>query len=314
MAKLAPIVLFVYNRPWHTRQCLEALMKNDLADQSILYIYADGPKESANEEQLQRIKEVRQLLREKKWTREVNIIEAEKNKGLTNSIIEGITFQVNMHSRVIVLEDDIVISSGFLKYMNEALKIYEQEEKVFGISGYTYPTVSKDLPETYFLRMGSSWGWSTWKRAWDNLNFDVPDLIERLKTRENYKKFNVGGYPYFEMLLTQNKEFSDTWDIQWYASLFLANGFFLFPKKSLSKNIGFDNSGTHCDGDSYYETDLTDEIVIRRQDIVESSAARKGIEKSFSKARGSRIKIISIVKSKFSKLSKIAMNFNQYSL
>jgi hypothetical protein len=254
------------------------------------------------------------LLREKKWTREVNIIEAEKNKGLTKSIVEGITSQVNKHGGLIVLEDDIVTSPGFLKYMNSALRVYQHDEKVFGISGYSYPTVSKEIPETYFLHMGSSWGWATWKRAWDKLNLNVPDLIAKIKAHRNYKKFNVGSHPFFEMLLKQNKENPDTWDIQWYASLFLADGFFLFPNKSLSKNIGFDNSGTHCAADSYYETDLAEEIIIKKQDIAELSAARKGIEKSFSKGKGAHRKIFNIVKGKLSKLSKIGMNFKQFLL
>src|SRR5438045_2537788 len=116
MTDLAPIVLFVYNRPKHTRQTLEALIKNDLADKSTLFIYADGAKKNASEEQVSRIAEVRKLLREKQWCNQVHIIEAEKNKGLTNSIVEGITSIVNKYGRLIVLEDDIDVSLGFLKY------------------------------------------------------------------------------------------------------------------------------------------------------------------------------------------------------
>ena len=95
--KLAPIVLFVYNRPWHTRQTLEALSKNSLADQSILYIYADGAKENATDAQLNEIKEVRCLIREKKWCKQVEIIEREKNIGVENVMITGITEIINKY-------------------------------------------------------------------------------------------------------------------------------------------------------------------------------------------------------------------------
>jgi GT2 family glycosyltransferase len=301
---LAVIVFFVYNRPWHTRQTLEALSKNYLADKSKLFIYSDGPKEDATEDQLENIKEVRELIHERKWCGEVHIIEAKKNKGLTYSIIDGIKEVISKYEKIIVLEDDILVSQGFLKYMNESLRIYENDEKVYGISGYAYPNMEKSLPETFFLQMGSSWGWGTWLRAWKKFNLNVPELITKVKSSPNYKKFDVGDYPFFDMLMSQNKEFPDTWDIQWYASLFIDDALFLFPKKSLSKNIGFDNSGTHCRGDFYYEAELADSILIERQQIEELDFVRNGIENSFRQANGIKKNIVGILKSKIVTLSK----------
>ena len=150
---LAPIVLFVYNRPWHTEQTLNALMQNELADQSVLYIYADGPKENATEEQLKKIEEVRHVIRTKKWCKEVHIIESEKNKGLADSIINGVTEIVNKYGKVIVLEDDIVTSKGFLKYMNEALELYKEEDKVYHISGYMFPVKGNCLKPFFIDRL-----------------------------------------------------------------------------------------------------------------------------------------------------------------
>src|SRR5687767_6286773 len=104
---LAPIVLFVYNRPWHTLKTLEALSKNFLADQSKLYVYADGEKDDASDSSKHRIKEVRQLIREKKWCAEVEIIEHQRNLGLADSVTKGVTEILDKHGRIIVLEDDI---------------------------------------------------------------------------------------------------------------------------------------------------------------------------------------------------------------
>jgi GT2 family glycosyltransferase len=120
LQELSPIILFVYNRPSHTEQTLKDLMQNELADQSVLYIYADGPKENATEEQIKKINEVRQLIRSKTWCKEAHIKEAEKNKGLADSIIDGGTEQVNKYGKVIVLEHDLITARGFLKYMNKA--------------------------------------------------------------------------------------------------------------------------------------------------------------------------------------------------
>ena len=128
--KLAPIILFVYNRPWHTEQTLRALMANELAAKSELYIYADGPKPNATDEQLQKIHEVRQLIRQEQWCDKVHIVESEKNKGLADSIIGGVTEIVNKYGKIIVLEDDIVPTTGFLQYMNDALEMYKDDEQV----------------------------------------------------------------------------------------------------------------------------------------------------------------------------------------
>src|SRR2546423_14535813 len=149
MQTLAPVSLFVYNRPWHLKQTLESLEKNFLSGQSVLYIYSDGPRADATPEQLQKIKEVRSLIRSKKWCKETYIIESETNKGLAKSIIEGVTELVNDFGKEIVLEDDLVLSPGFLKYMNEALTLYESEERVMHVSGYIFETSLK-LPETLF--------------------------------------------------------------------------------------------------------------------------------------------------------------------
>ena len=91
MISLAPIILFCYNRPWHVEQTLVALSRNELANKSILYIYCDGPKADASEEQYQKIKEVHDVVRKHQWCKEVHVVEAEKNKGLAKSVIHGVT-------------------------------------------------------------------------------------------------------------------------------------------------------------------------------------------------------------------------------
>jgi hypothetical protein len=244
MNDLAPIVLFVYARPRHTRQTLEALAANLYADKSLLYIYADGPKPGASELQLKNIREVRELIREQKWCSEVRIVESETNKGLSCSVIEGITATLKTHEGIIVLEDDIVVAKGFLKFMNEALRMYAKDDKVAGVSGWSFPIQVSE--HTYFSRVGSCWGWATWKRVWDKVNFNGTELIEKLEQRDLIGEFNVdGSYEYFGMLNSQVLGKVDSWAVRFYANYFLTNSLFLFPKYSLAHNIGFDGSGTH---------------------------------------------------------------------
>ncbi|MBI4947284.1 MAG: class I SAM-dependent methyltransferase [Bacteroidetes bacterium] len=245
---LAPIVLFVYNRPWHTKQTLEALTKNELADESILYVFADGLKNGVSENEKSKIAEVRNIVVEKRWCKEIILIESAKNKGLANSVIEGVTEIINKYGKIIVIEDDLVTAKEFLRYMNEALNKYEQEEKVMQISGHCFPAKNiKKKNSCFFLPMTTSWGWATWKRAWNQFDAKATgyEILKTDKLAE--KKFNLdNSYPLSDMLFKQMETNEiDSWAIRWWWSVAKEKGFVLFPDRSLVKNIGFDTEGTH---------------------------------------------------------------------
>ncbi len=264
---LAPIVIFVYNRPTHTRQTLEALAKNDLAEQSQLFIYADGPKKDCDGEMRSRILETREIVRAKNWCREVNIVEAKENKGLAVSIVSGITEIVNRFGKVIVLEDDIVTSTGFLKFMNLGLEYYENEDKVMDISGYSFPVKNYDLPDIFFLQMASSWGWATWSRAWKYFTDDTKSLYDRLIAENKMDSFLKIGHENYKTQLMENLSGKiHTWAIKWQASITLQCGLSLQPGKSLVNNIGFDGSGTHykTNDETFSNSDLSGNIKMIR--------------------------------------------------
>lgn len=244
---LAPIILFVYNRPWHTEQALNALAANKLSDQSVLYIYADGPKTDASDDILQNIQETRKLIKREKWCKEVLIIESEHNRGLANSVINGVTETINKHGRTIVLEDDLVTHPFFLKYMNRYLDIYQDNESVISVHGFMYP-IKKKIDSPFFLRGADCWGWATWKRGWDLFEPNGQLLLDQLISKRLNSEFNFNNsYNYTSLLETQIKGDVDSWAIRWYASAFLANKLTLYPPFTLVHNIGFDGSGTHED-------------------------------------------------------------------
>lgn len=257
MRTFAPIVLFVYNRPAHTELTLEALSKNEFADQSTLYIFCDGIRKNESPENLAKIEAVRAVCRKKQWTKEVIIREKEANSGLAASIIDGVTELVNKYGKVIVLEDDLETSPGFLRYMNDALDHYEQEEKVMHISGYWFPVKNSQqaLPETFFYRTTSCWGWATWKRAWDKLETNAYDLKKRIgRMDDGVRKFNIENtYTHLNQLEHNITGQINTWAVKWYGSVFLNGGLCLHPNVSLVNNIGFDNSGVHCQQTSIYD-------------------------------------------------------------
>lgn len=246
MTTLAPIALFVYNRPAHTRQTVEALRANALANESDLIVYSDAPK---SEVQAENVREVRKYIREIEGFKSLTVIERATNFGLARSIIDGVTAILNKYGRIIVLEDDMETSPYFLTYMNEALEKYAGEDHVVSIHGYVYP-VAQMLPEAFFLPGADCWGWATWSRGWACFNADGQFLLDELKRRKLIRSFDFNGaYPFSEMLEGQIKGTNDSWAVRWYASAFLAGKLTLYPGRSLVHNIGNDNSGTHC-GDS----------------------------------------------------------------
>lgn len=244
---LAPIVLFVYNRPWHTQRTIEALQHNNLAKNSVLYVFADGAKPNATDEQLERICKTREIIRSISGFKRIHIIESENNKGLADSIVSGVSRVVNEYGRVIVLEDDIVTSKFFLEYMNCALCAYEDEPQVMHVSGYMYPLKKNNLPDTFFYPATSCWGWATWKRAWACFNPDAEYLYDQIKKRDLLGVLNINTIHGFEKQLIENIEGKlHTWFIKWNASVILEGGYSLYPKYSLVQNVGFDGSGEHC--------------------------------------------------------------------
>jgi hypothetical protein len=253
----APIALFVYNRPWHAAQTLDALRKNALASSSDLYVFCDAPK---NREAAEGVARVRNLVAGIDGFRKVHVAERDRNFGLAGSIIDGVTQVCSQHGRIIVLEDDMVTSPYFLTYMNSALDNYEQEERVISIHGYVYP-VDHALPQTFFLRGADCWGWATWNRGWKLFNPDGKHLREALRQRRLERKFNFdGSFDYAGMLDAQIMGKNDSWAIRWHASAFLEDRLTLYPGKSLVHNIGNDNSGTNCGETDIYTGELADRM------------------------------------------------------
>lgn len=272
---LAPVVLFVYNRPDHTRRTLEALAANALADASTLYMYADGPRLGASSVERKAIQSTRRVLRERKWCKQVHIIESDHNLGLADSIVKGVTEVVNKHGKVIVLEDDIITSQGFLQYMNDALSLYENEDKVMHVSGYMFPVKDK-LSDTFFYNTASCWGWGTWKIAWQHYDHDAAHLARRVETQGKIRAFDVeDSYPFYQSLLANANGQKKTWAVRWYASFFLQDGLALHPYPSLTNNVGFDATGENCStNDIYYWPTLAQNIETKLIPLKESTLVR----------------------------------------
>lgn len=286
----SPIALFAYNRLWHTQLTITSLLNNALAEQSDLIVFSDGPKTKAD---LDSVLGVRAYLHSIDGFKSIRIIESDVNKGLANSIIDGVNLVLQGSETIIVLEDDMVTSPYFLAYMNEGLSLYKNDEDVISIHGYVYP-VNEDLPDSFFLRGADCWGWATWRRGWAQFEKDGAKLLKELEDRSLTKTFDFdGSYPYTRMLRKQIEGKNNSWAIRWYASAFLNNKLTLYPGTSLINNIGNDSSGTHSWDKKRFDTTIENKYrPLEKIAIREDNNTRRIISRYFMRTNPSVLKKI----------------------
>ena len=285
----APIALFTYNRADHTHQAVESLLRNAEAKDTDLFIFSDGPK---NEKATEGVKANREFIRTITGFKSITIIEREKNWGLAKNLIEGITKINDEFGRVIVVEDDLVLSPYFLRYMNDGLERYEHDERVASISAFLNP-VDGDIPNTFFLRYFACWGWATWKRAWDLLNTDSRDLLKKLRWKKN--DFNIGGTgPFYGILYCDKVGLNDSWAVRFYASCFLANKLHLFPYQTMAIQSGMDGTGTHSGISSTYSNMKLSQVPILLSDIpvMENQLMYQAFSRFYGKGRKITVKVL----------------------
>ncbi|MFA5059051.1 MAG: glycosyltransferase family 2 protein [Candidatus Omnitrophota bacterium] len=265
---ISPIAFFAYNRPEHTQKSLESLAENKEFKESDLYVFIDGPKGKDDRENIERVKSI---IYSRPWCKNLFVQENTEHKGCARQVIEGVSHLFQKSEQVIILEDDIVVSPHFLSYMNAALEKYASEQKVMSVTGYLYP-IKKINTDSGFMRLFSSWGWGTWKRAWKLFQSDAGQLLERLSNQKMRHEFNCqGSFNYYRMLSRQTRGEIDSWAIRFYASIFLEGGLTLYPAQALVKNIGFDNSGTNTYKNKRYNTTLRDLPVENFPEMIEES-------------------------------------------
>lgn len=247
MIEPSPILLFTYKRLKPLQKTIEALQKNELAINSDLYIFSDGPKTDKDEKQ---IKTIRNYLSTVNGFQNVYISASPTNKGLANSIISGVSSVLKSAESVIVLEDDLLTTPNYLVYMNKALANYKNNTKVFSISGYAFDLRNgdKNPNSTYFLNRGWSWGWATWRNRWDKVDWAVRTYPEFVNDKKQRKAFSKGGSDLNAMLDKQMTGKLDSWAIRWFYHQFIVGGLTLYPLGSKIYNDGFDEFATHTNG------------------------------------------------------------------
>ncbi|SDW45727.1 GNT-I family protein [Lutibacter oricola] len=295
ISQYAPVVLFVFNRLDHAKQTIESLKKNKFSDKTDLFIYCDNYLKIKDEEDVRKVKDFVYTVT---GFKSISIIEREQNYGLAKSIKEGVSSVIESYGKVIVLEDDIVTSPFFLSYMNKALQIYANEERVMHISGFNYPINNSEFESSYFSSMSACWGWATWKRAWDKFENNI-ELLENKITEKGKDKFIVSSnFTYWEQLILNKKKKLKTWFIYWYGTIYINNGLCLYPKSTYTQNIGLDGTGTNSqNGNVYYSELNTRDIDFFPSKIEEFENSNNSFKEFFDRVEKSKFEkyIINLV-------------------
>ena len=250
----SPIILFTYNRPFETEQTISTLRDNYLAKDSILYIFSDGPKNQAS---ILGVQKTRSIINKIDGFKDIKIIESATNKGLSKSIMEGVSQVFEEYDKAIVLEDDLMTSPNFLDFMNQALDFYKDQNKVLSVSGFTLPL--EGLPENADFYTGlraSSWAWGSWKRAWENIDWEVKDFDQFYSNKTARRQFNRGGSDMTKMLRDQIGGRIDSWAIRFCYHQFKHEMVTVFPTSSKAACIGFGPDATHTVNEWRFQTRL----------------------------------------------------------
>ena len=277
----APVVLLAYNRPEHLRRAVATLQANAEASQTPLYIYCDAAKTPADQQQVENVRAIAQSV---DGFKSVNLVMRQRNMGLANNVIDSVTHVLDIYGRVIVVEDDLEVSPYFLRFMNDALETYKDEERVGHIQACDFTHAA--LPDTFLIQWTGSWGWATWKRAWQHFNPDGKALLAQLRSRGLTRRFDFNGkYGFTRMLRRQTEGKNDSWAIRWNASLFLKGILSLNVGRSLVANNGFDGSGTNCGGGGLYGSQLWMHplTVEKIQPITENLEARRQYQRYYAR-------------------------------
>ena len=296
---LSPVVLFTYNRVEETERTLKALQDNFLAEDSVLYIFSDGPK---NNYDVGEINKVRAILNRLDGFRSVKIFSSDENKGLANSVINGVDEVLKHHDRVIVVEDDLVTSPNFLDFMNQALNFYAEDMKVASVSGFTLPLSNISIQSDYYFGYrASSWGWGTWKKVWQSVDWGLSDVDGFFNDRESRKMFRRGGSYLVKMLSDQLRGNIDSWAIRFCYHQFQNNMVTVYPSVSKARNIGFKKNATHTSGSSRFSTNL--ESGKKREFLFENAAKFEAVDPDVAKAFRSFFTVRARIKDRLRKYS-----------
>lgn len=276
-----PIIIFAFNRLDSLISTVESLKANPEASESDLIFYVDGPRQNKHGED-EKVKEVQNYVKTVNGFKSIKYFFSDENKGLAPSIIAGVTETINQYGSVIVIEDDLYVSKSFLRYMNQMLEVFKNDKRIFQISGYSTRMSFNINSDMYLNGRARSWTWATWKDRWDSVDWEVSDYAQLSKDRALQKAFNSHGSDLFNMLKRYKQGKISSWYIRFCYAMHKQGKYCICPSKSLVRNDGFTNEGTHCNNYNRYKIDFEEyhrgEFVVPKNLMPEKKVLKEAIK------------------------------------
>lgn len=278
---IAPVAVFAFNRSDLLLRTLAALAANDLAKESDITVFCDGPR---HDEEKKATDGVRAVAHAAQGFASVHVVERQRNMGCAASIIDGLTYMFALHERLIVIEDDIICSPYTLAFLNAGLEFYATDSRVFNISAWSPPPSLLRIPsdylhDVYAVPRFNCWGWASWRNRFQDIDWTVADYGDFKSSSSLRKAFDAGGGDMSAMLDAQMEGRIDSWAIRADYARFKKGQVGINPVKSYTTNIGMD-SGTHCtEATGKFDNDLS--IASQKAEFIASIAYDKRIIKRY---------------------------------
>lgn len=220
------IVVIAYNRPDALNRILGSLAKASYEEYSgIPLVISIDKSDSAG---------VLTVAESFNWQfGEKKIIAHKENLGLRKHVISCGDL-VYEYENIIVLEDDLFVSPFFFDYANQALEFYNEDERIGGISLYSYdynellkqPWIPvNDGYDNYFMQVPSSWGQLWTKKQWNDFKLFYMSASNEIGSLDNMPA-GIIGWP------------DTSWKKYFFKYLVSENKYFVYPQISLTTNCG----------------------------------------------------------------------------
>lgn len=239
-----PILFLIFNRPEISRKVFNQIKKIRPGN---LFIAADGPRPQ-NPDDIFLCTETRKIVDEIDWECDVKTLFRTKNMGCGPAVCSAINWFFEQVEEGIILEDDCFPDLSFFNFCNELLEKYRYDKQVYLISGTNMQNnILRGSSSYYFSNYPITWGWASWRRAWEKFDFDAKDYKQAFTSGELDHAFQLKQEKsyWFQKIKMIELEKRNIWDYQWFYSIWRNRGIAIVPNSNLIINIGFTNSGTH---------------------------------------------------------------------
>ncbi len=241
-----PVLLVGFSRPDTTQQVIEAIRE---ARPQRLYVALDAPRphKTGEAELCEQTKRV--ILDTIDWDCELQTLFREQNLGCARGVSGAVTWFLEHEEMGIILEDDCVPSQSFFSYCRELLHRYRNDERIMHISGFNVQQgIQRGDASYYFSRYAELWGWATWRRAWQQFDFEMTSFAEYLEQDGLAATFRHRGVQKrwvqnLDQVLSEDPP--TVWGYRWLYSIWKESGLAITPNVSLTQNIGFDERAVH---------------------------------------------------------------------